>query len=176
MNILILESLSHSNIGFDMLVKCIVLYRISIRLRSQWAPWRHKLPASRLFNQPFVQAQIKESSKAPRHWIFVRGIQRWPANLPHTGLVTRNIFPFDDVIMQIFHISSPWYSVVPKVARMPYVVCGYKISLKPLTLYDENTRSKMQTFSFWSPYSLISMFLDQNLFWITLQLNLIGLN
>ena len=30
---------------------------------------------------------------------FVRGIHRWPVNAPHKGPVTRNIFPFDDVIM-----------------------------------------------------------------------------
>ena len=27
-----------------------------------------KSPASRLFTQPFIQAQIKENIKAPRHW------------------------------------------------------------------------------------------------------------
>ena len=30
--------------------------------------WHLKLPASRLFTQPFIQAQIKENIKAPRHW------------------------------------------------------------------------------------------------------------
>ena len=30
--------------------------------------WRLNSPASRLFAQPFVQAQIKENIKAPRHW------------------------------------------------------------------------------------------------------------
>ena len=30
--------------------------------------WRLKLPALRLFTQPFIQAQIKENIKAPRHW------------------------------------------------------------------------------------------------------------
>ena len=30
---------------------------------------------------------------------FVRGIHRWPVNSPHKGPVTRNMFPFDDVIM-----------------------------------------------------------------------------
>ena len=32
------------------------------------APWRLKSPASRWFTQPFIQAQIKENIKAPRHW------------------------------------------------------------------------------------------------------------
>ena len=30
--------------------------------------WRLNSPASRLFAQPFVQAQIKENIKAPRRW------------------------------------------------------------------------------------------------------------
>ena len=30
--------------------------------------WRLKSPASRLFTQPFIQAQIKENIKAQRHW------------------------------------------------------------------------------------------------------------
>ena len=30
---------------------------------------------------------------------FVRGIHRWPVNSPHKGLVTRKMFPLDDVVM-----------------------------------------------------------------------------
>ena len=30
---------------------------------------------------------------------FVQGIRRRPVNSPHKGLVTRKMFPFDDVIM-----------------------------------------------------------------------------
>ena len=30
---------------------------------------------------------------------FVRGINRWPVNFPHKRPVTREMFPFDDVIM-----------------------------------------------------------------------------
>ena len=30
--------------------------------------WRLKSTASRLFTQPFIQTQIKENTKAPRHW------------------------------------------------------------------------------------------------------------
>ena len=33
---------------------------------------------------------------------FVRGIHRWPVNLPHKGPVTRKMFPFDDVIIYWF--------------------------------------------------------------------------
>ena len=58
-----------------------------------------KSPTSRLFAQPFLQAQIKENIKALRHWLFVREIHRWPVDSPHKWPVTRKMFPFDDVIM-----------------------------------------------------------------------------
>ena len=37
-------------------------------MTSQWTRWRLKSPASPLFTQPFIRAQIKENIKAPRHW------------------------------------------------------------------------------------------------------------
>ena len=55
--------------------------------------WRLKSPASRLFTQPFVQAQIKESSAS---LAFVRGLHRWPVNSPDKGPVMRKMFPYDD--------------------------------------------------------------------------------
>ena len=39
-----------------------------ITMTSQWAWWRLRSPASRLFTQPFIRAQIKDNIKAPRHW------------------------------------------------------------------------------------------------------------
>ena len=41
--------------------------------------------------------QRKHKSSTPL--AFVQGIHRWPVNSPHTGPVTRKMFPFDDVIM-----------------------------------------------------------------------------
>ena len=41
---------------------------LPITMTSQWAWWRLRSPASRLFTQPFIQTQIKENIKAPRHW------------------------------------------------------------------------------------------------------------
>ena len=48
-----------------------------------------------LFAQPFVQTQIKENIKAPRHWPL------WGESTgdPKKGPVTRKMFPFDVVIM-----------------------------------------------------------------------------
>ena len=40
----------------------------AITLTSQWPRWCLKSPASRLFTQSFIRAQIKENIKAPHHW------------------------------------------------------------------------------------------------------------
>ena len=47
-----------------------------ITVTSWWIQWRLKSPASRLFTQLFIQVQIKENIKVPRHW---------PLNSPVTG-------------------------------------------------------------------------------------------
>ena len=65
-----------------------------------------KSPASWLFTQPLIQAQINQNIKAPRHWPFVRGIHRLPVNSPHKWPVTRKIFPFDDVIVNNMHVKD----------------------------------------------------------------------
>ena len=39
-----------------------------ITMTSQWARMRLKSPASRLYTQVFIQAQIEENIKSPRHW------------------------------------------------------------------------------------------------------------
>ena len=39
-----------------------------ITVTSSWARWRLKSPALRLFTQPFIQTQITENIKTPRHW------------------------------------------------------------------------------------------------------------
>ena len=42
--------------------------RSYITMTSLWPRWRLKSPASRLCTRPFIQTQIKENIKAPRHW------------------------------------------------------------------------------------------------------------
>ena len=59
---------------------------------------------SRLFTQPFVQAQIKKNSKL-RATGLCWGIHRWPVNSPHKGPVARKMFPFHDVINNIRNLG-----------------------------------------------------------------------
>ena len=55
----------------------------TLQWHNNWARWRLKSPALRLFTQSFIQAQIKENIKAPRHWLLCREFtgDRW---IPHT--------------------------------------------------------------------------------------------
>ena len=39
--------------------------------------------------------------QSPASLAFMRGVHRWPVNSPHKGQVTRKMFPFDDVIMNL---------------------------------------------------------------------------
>ena len=79
-----------------------------ITVTSWWAWWRLKSPASRLFTQSFVQAQIKENIKAPPHWPLWGEFtgNRW---IPRTkGQLIGKIFPFDDVIIgSILTLAKP---------------------------------------------------------------------
>ena len=62
----------------NLIYKYEIYVRVVAYLTQRWywswktLQWRHnerlKSPASRLFTQPFIQAQIKENTKAPRHW------------------------------------------------------------------------------------------------------------
>ena len=45
-----------------------------------------QIASLRIVTQPFIQAQVKENS---------------PVNSPHRWPVTRKMFPFDDVIMEL---------------------------------------------------------------------------
>ena len=69
--ILITTSLKFGPNGMTTHVPALIQFMAGakpIKMTSQWARWRLKSPASRLFTQPFIQTQIKENIKAPRHW------------------------------------------------------------------------------------------------------------
>ena len=73
----------------------------SITVTSWWVQWRLKSPVSRLLAQYF------ENIKTLRHWSW-RGIHRWSLDSPHKGPVTREMFPFDGVIMTTKFLSHVW--------------------------------------------------------------------
>ena len=49
---------------------------------------------------------------------FVQGIHRWPVNSPQKGPVTREMFPFDDVIMNV-RVCASSSEMSPKFERNP---------------------------------------------------------
>ena len=57
------------NLGVDTLsIQVNITVAGIIAVTSKWARWCLKSPTSRLFAQSFIQEQIKENIKAPRHW------------------------------------------------------------------------------------------------------------
>ena len=75
------EACLHLTFGFTASSKAINILRAQphasgilpvkfITVTSSWARWRFKSTASQLFSQSFIQAQIKESIKAPLHWSY----------------------------------------------------------------------------------------------------------
>ena len=68
---------------------------------------------------------------------FVRGIHRWPVNSPHKGPVTREMFPFDDVIMNL--------SSVGFCSNLPKATSGDQIA------QDNNSQNELETYTFSFP-------------------------
>ena len=71
-----------------------------------------------LLNRLF-RRRSKKTSKL-RVTGFVLGIHRWPVNSPHKGPVTRKMFPFNDVIMDMLKKADStknWF--VTKTIRRP---------------------------------------------------------
>ena len=71
--------------------------RSTIRVMSLWARWRLKSPASHVFIQQLIQAQIKGNIKAPRHWPLRAVTGEFPAQMANNA----EMFSFDDVNMTV---------------------------------------------------------------------------
>ena len=74
-------------------------------MTTVWARWRLKSPASPLFTQPFIQTQIKEIIKVPRHWHLCAGNSPVTGEFPAQMASNTEIFLFDDVIMNMDYES-----------------------------------------------------------------------
>ena len=67
--------------------------------------------------------------------VFVRVIYRWPVDSPHKGLVTRKMFPFDDVIM-LFAVL-PLTSVVLPLSLFLFFIWFYHFLNHQIIHYDD---------------------------------------
>ena len=72
-----------------------------ITLTSQWVRWRLISPAYRLFAQTVCSGADQRKHQSTASLAFGRGIHRWPVDSPRKGPVTRNMLPFDEVIMMM---------------------------------------------------------------------------
>ena len=83
---------------------------------------------------------------------FVRGIHWWPVNSPHKGPVTRKMFLFDDVIMQLFipqHASATMQCVASRAAnnRHRQMWDCWTENMEPRPAYR-----RLWTVPVWSPF------------------------
>ena len=78
--------------------------------------WEENCPLQWRYNDQITSLAIVYSTaysgaeqrkhQSPGSLAFVRGIHRWPMNTPHKEPVTRQLFPFDDVIIQCYNKST----------------------------------------------------------------------
>ena len=79
---------------------------------------------------------------------FVWGNHRWPVNSPHKGPVTRQMFPFDDVIMKLDRqITACDCSIMENRLR--------EIAVNPLALSDAIWRHRAWHGQQWFRYGLL---------------------
>ena len=87
---------------------CAVCLRMSVTSHfKHWSEAIMSTMASRITSITIAYSTVYSGADQWKHQssvllVFVRGIHRWPVNSPRKGPVTRELFPFDDVIMMIF--------------------------------------------------------------------------
>ena len=105
--------------------------------------WRHNERDSVSNHQPHDCLLRRRSKKhqSSASMAFVRGIHRGPVNSPHKWPVTRKMFPFDDVIMQLATIGSDNESVP---FQFQAVICNQCWFVINLSHGDQKTFSKQK--------------------------------
>ena len=112
-------------------------YDWTITVTSQWRRWDLKSPATRLFAQPFVQAQIKENIKVLHRWPLWRQStsDRWISLTK--GPITGKMFPFDDVIMR-------------ESVKLPMNTCKYITRI-----FNHNKANHDKTFGYFMGHEML---------------------
>ena len=82
---------------------------------------------------------------------FVWEIHRGPVNSPHKWPVTRKMFPFDDVIMWVFHILVPCpSSSITLISLMPACIGSVRNYRNPIHCAYHSVISLLLSGSLWS--------------------------
>ena len=80
--------------------------------------------ASQIANITIVYSTVYSGAHQRKHQpsallAFVWGVHRWPVNSPHKRPMTRKMFPFDDVIMNLLHSLVPPSPPLAHIAPRP---------------------------------------------------------
>ena len=124
--------------------KCWLSYTLAychtITVTSQWARWRLKSPASRLSAYSDADQRKHQSSASVA---FVRGT----VNSPHKWPVTREIFPFDDVIMTNMGKTSTWRTDTAMTLRCQRRYCNQRAYAFPFRSGVRVTKAPFANFA-----------------------------
>ena len=72
----------------------------------KWPPRHFNSFASRLFVYQFAQDDCKGSVTALHHWLFLKGIHRWPVDIPQKQPVRRKAFPRDVIMYALANMDT----------------------------------------------------------------------
>ena len=93
-------------------MSAFMLFHSTATVTIHYNDVRMSVMASQITSFTIVYSSVISGADQRKHrssvsLAFVRGIHRLPVNSPHKGPVTRKMFPFDDVIMQISMKACP---------------------------------------------------------------------
>ena len=106
-----------------------ILFVINAQTHTDWyILWRCQMAvrAFRITGQPSVCSTVwydwqQINIKDPRYCPFVRGLQWWLMNSCHKGTIMRNMFPFDDAIMESISLSiNYWFNLYKHIYLHEY--------------------------------------------------------
>ena len=110
---------------------------------SWWARWRLKSPASWLFTELLIQAQIKEKHQSSASLAFVRGNSPVTGEFPAQRPVTREMFPFDDVI-----INKRPSAILRRMSNSNTYIFSPQIVQMDLDNFGEKAEGNFSSFNF----------------------------
>ena len=84
-----------------LLALCVGIHRSSVTVTSKWARWRLKITRASSVCSTVCSAADRRKYLTPAPLACMRGIHRSPVDSPQKGPVTRKMFPFHDVIMEL---------------------------------------------------------------------------
>ena len=100
-----------------------------------------QIPSLTIVYSTVYSGTVQRKHRSSASLAFVRGIHRSPVNSPHKGPVTREMLPFDDVIMSKIQLFT---SLVYTRAEANWLTIGFNNGLSIIQYIRSNIVMKQQ--------------------------------